>query len=316
MDSASQLDPVLQERLYTFLVGREGKANTTVAYMLQRYRGMHEDGFSFEEFAKGPAQAQAEGDRFLVALRRKPAKGRQGGREATKNVKKCLLALARLHGYPKRMWPLLRTRPEDPQIYGLRELDSLLRLPFQRTERRRFWRALVMAHIALGWRVGELARLAEEDVDWPGHRVFMRYPEKGNPQRWFPVHEAFFSPNRAFGSWCRLRPRNPKDPGRIWTFHDMRGELKIATNHSLAKELSRAGRSVGVRANCQRGKPTCLTAHMVQGKNLAFVRHWAGHVGFNVLAHYLAFVDLGMATHLRHPGWFAQAPMRRRPKAP
>lgn len=310
------MDAALQERLYTFLVGRESKADTTVAYMLQRFRGMHQEGFQFEEFAKGAAQAQAEGDRFLVALRRKPKKGKREGKEAAKNVQKCLLALARFHGYPAKMWRLPRSRPEDPQIYSLEELAALLRLPFQRTEHRRLARALIMAHLALGWRLGELTRLGDEDLDAQSHRVFLRYPEKGNPQRWFPVHPSFFSPNRAFGSWCKLRPKDQKQPGRIWTFHDKNGALKVATKHSLARELSAAGRNVGVRANCQRGRPTCLTAHMVQGKNIAFVRHWAGHSGFDVLARYLAFVDLGMATHLQNPGWFAQAPLRRRPKTP
>lgn len=297
------MDAVLHERLFAFLAGREGKADKTIKYYMQRLRRMEREGFRFDEFAKGDREAQDEGDRFLVQLRRANKTP-----DALRNVQKCLLALVRFHGYKNVGWRLQRERRRDPQIYSLTELTALLRLPFNRTALRRLERAANMAHLALGWRAGELVRLEESHIDAANHRVFIAHPEKGAAPRWIPVHPVFFSASRAFMSWVKHRPRAPSRTHAVWTTKDRRGKVRVLDQHGLALVISRAGRKVGVKANCQRGRSTSLSADIVQGRDLAFVKHKAGHSGYNTLAHYVAYVELGMAKHLAKPGWFAYIP--------
>lgn len=297
--------------LETFLMIRESKADMTVQYMMQVYRRMERLGFNFQAFASSDEAALREGDGFLLKLRKTGC-----GPGAMRNYQKALLGLSRFHGWTRATWTVTPQAKGDPQVYTLTDLQALQRLPYNRAQQTRLWRALAMAHLALGWRVGELAKLREQDVDAANHRVFLAFPEKGNPQRHLPVHEAFFSPNRAFMSWIRNRPVCPSDPQAIWTFTDRDGLAKAASSHRLATELRQAGRSVGVRANCQRGRPTCLTAHIVQGRSLDFVRHWAGHADYSTLARYVAYADMGLANHLRTPGWFAHSPRRKRSHAP
>lgn len=297
------MDSVLHERLFVFMAGREGKADSTIQYYLQRLRHMANEGFSFDAFAKGEAEAQAEGDRFLVELRRQ-----KKGPDAIRNVQKCLKTLTRFHAYRATDWRLAKERIRDPQIYNLEELRRILSVDLGRSEKGRRQNALIMSHLALGWRSGELVHLEEPHVDAANSKVFLAHPEKGNPQRWIPIHATFFNERRAFGSWLRHRPTCPTAPQAVWTYTTRGGAVKTMRTHELAKELAEAGRKAGVRANCQRGRPTCLTADLVQRNDLAFVRHKAGHANFNTLAHYLAWVNLGMANHLRRPGWFAKAP--------
>jgi integrase len=292
--------------LETFLLVREAKADLTVQYMMQRFRRMLEDGFDFQAFAASDTQALQEGDRFLLALRKAKAP-----RETVRNYQKNLQALSRFHGWKAASWQVGPSPKRAPQVYTLTDLQGLHRLQYDRAQKTRLWRALVMAHLALGWRIGELAKLRVQDVDAANHRVFLAFPEKGNPQRYFPVHESLFSPNRAFMSWIRNRPVPPGDSESVWTYTDPRMHVdRACTQHYLAKELSLAGRSVGVRTNCQRGRPTCLTALIVQKKSLAFVKYWAGHEDYSTLADYVAYVDHGLAKHLRTPGWFSHAPTR------
>jgi integrase len=308
------MDQVLEAKIYAFLVGREGKADSTVDYYMQRLRRMGENGFDFEAFARDADAAQTEGDRYLVHVRTqnkaKAWKGTKDGREAVRNVKKILLVLKRLYGWQTTNWRIGRSSVHQPNIYTLADLERLLSYPFVRTHRDRFRRALIVAHLALGWRIGELAKLRATDIDAGNKTVFLAFPEKGNPQRRLPVPGPLFSPNRAFMSWVRRRPVVKSQPDAIWTFRDRAGELKVAPPRKLALELSKAARQVGVRANCNRGRHTCLTALLLQKYQLPFVKFWAGHANYATLSSYLEVVDLGLAKHLANPAWFIQAPRK------
>lgn len=287
--------------LETFLLVREAKADLTVQFMMQRFRRMEEMGLDFQAFAASPAAALLEGDRFLLRLRKGGA-----SRDTVVNYTKNLKALSRFHGWKKDAdWKILPGSKRAPQMYSYTELNALLRLPYGRSQQLRMWRGGMTAHLALGWRLGELARLEEPHLDPANHTVYLAYPEKGNPPRVLPVHHAFFDPNRAFMSWVRHRPIAKSNPDAIWTYTDRNDVAQVMTNHRLALELREAGRAVGVRANCQRGRPTCATAHMERGAKIAFVVHWLGHANYGTLASYLAnLVDLGLSKHLRSPTWF------------
>lgn len=201
--------------LETFLLVREGKAQVTVAAMMRRFRRMEELGFDFQAFARSEAEAQAAGDSFLLKVRKAGITP-----DGLTNLHKNLMALLRFHKWRGVEWAAPKQIRRAPQIYSLEEVHRLLRLTYTRSLQIRMWRAVVTAHNALGWRVGELAKLEEQHLNAGNHSVFLAHPEKGNPQRHLPLPPLFFSKDKAFMSWVRHRPVAKENPQAIWTYKE------------------------------------------------------------------------------------------------
>lgn len=319
------MDPLLRDRLYQLLAGREGKKRKTLRSMMDTFRRMDEDGFRWEAFAASEEAAQDEGDRFLLWLRTAPprARGRrkkpgEEGRGGLGNVRKALQALGRLHRYKSLQWRISQQAPGQKDCYTQDELRRLLRLPYRRSEESRLERAIILAHLALGWRLDEHIPLLDSHINPATKSVFLAHPEKNNPPRHLPLEPEFFAgmdgrpgARNPFAAWLRERPVLAKDPHRVWVYtHPRTGAVLALTGQKFAEILSTAGRKVGVRANCTRGRHTRCAAHLAQGKQLAFVKFFmSGPQGtVNTLTAYIELVDLGMLNHLKRPSWFSRPP--------
>jgi integrase len=315
------MDAALKQRLYDLLAGREDKRKKTLYFMMARFDRMAELGFNYDAFSLGPEAAQAEGDRFLLALRQRKEQeleeAKRTGRrlhprrmgDGRANYVKNLKALCRLHRYSKDAvnWRIRRQAPAQRDVYTMKDLRALLTMPFKQSEERRIMRATMTAHLALGWRLGELRLLEDHDVDAATKTVFLRNPEKGNPQRRIPVEEPFFAASRAFGSWLKQRPIAPENPRAVWTYTDEKGVVRVCSEQKFGKFLSDAGKLVGVRANCTRGRHTRIAAWFAQGKHIGFVKDCAGHHRIDTLANYIEMVSAGLCKHLAKPTWFVSA---------
>ena len=315
------MDASLEQRLYQLLAGREGKKPKTLKGMMRTYRRMQADGFNFDAFASGEEAAQEEGDRYLLWLQTAPPspRGRRQdpqnhGRGGHKQAKGVMLALCRLYKYRNVQWRVKQKRPGMRDCYTADELRRLLTYPYGRSEQNRLERAAIMAHLALGWRLDELGPLQDFDLHPATRSVFMRNPQKDNPQRELPVEEAFFAGAAAtpgarnpFQSWLRERPVWPKDPHRVWVATNSRGVVAPA---KMDEVLRAAGRKVGVRANCTRGRHTRCAAWLAQGRQLAFVKFYmSGPQGtINTLTAYIEQIAMGLLNHLKRPTWFVRPP--------
>lgn len=318
------MDVPLEQRFYQFLAGREGKKDKTLSTMMRTFRRMKADGFDFTAFERGEEAAQEEGDRYLLWLRTAPPRTRgrrpqpgQTGRGGGPHVKKVLAAMVRMRRMKDVDWRVPQKSPGQRDCYMASELGRLLRLPYGRSELRRLERALIEAHLALGWRLDELAPLEDFDIHPEIKSVFMRYPEKNNPQRMLPVEDEFFAGHdgkpgarNPFQSWLRERPVWKGNPHRVWVYTDNRDRIRPLTGPMLARILSQAGRKVGVRANCTRGRHTRCAAHLAQGKQLAWVKFYmSGPQGtINTLTAYIEMIGLGLLNHLKRTSWFVRPP--------
>lgn len=314
----------LEQRLYQLLAGREGKKPKTLGAMMRTFRRMQRDGFNFDAFASGELAAQEEGDRYLLWLQTAPPspRGRRQdpqnhGRGGHKAVKAVMLAVARLHRYRDVEWRVKQKRPGLRDCYTADELRRLLTLPYDRTELRRLERAVIMAHMAKGWRLDEEAPFQDFDMHPETRSNFMRNPQKDNPQRELPIEEEFFSgveglpgARNPYQSWRRERPVWKQDPHRVWVYTDSNGVVRPMDAQKFAQVLRDAGRKVGVRANCTRGRHTRCAAWLAQGKQLAFVKFYmSGPQGtINTLSAYIEMIGLGLLEHLKRPAWFLRAP--------
>lgn len=301
------------------LAGREDKRPKTLYFMMARFDRMAEWGFDYDAFQLGEAAAQAEGDRFLLSLRTrkeqelaeakrlgKPLDPRRMG-DGRANYVKNMKALCRLLRYKETDWAMRRQQAKQRDVYTMKDLRALLTLPFKQQEERRLMRAALTAHLALGWRLGELVLLEAPDIDASTKTVFLRNPEKGNPQRRIPIEEPFFAHARAFGSWLKQRPIASENPRAVWTYTDEKGVVRVCSEQKLGKILRDAGKLVGVRANCTRGRHTRIAAWFAQGKHIGFVKDCAGHHKIETLANYIEMVSAGLCRHLAKPTWFVSA---------
>lgn len=313
----------LESQLFTLLAGREGKKPKTLTAMMRTFRRMRDDGFDFTAFMSSEEAAQAEGDRYFLWLTTQPPRKRgrrqdpqSNGRGGHKAVKAVLLAMGRLKRFDLE-WRVKQKRPGLRDCYTADELRRLLTLPYDRTELRRLERAAIMAHLGLGWRLDELAPLQDFDLHPSTHSAFMRNPQKDNPQRELPLEEEFFSGREGLPgarnplmSWLRERPVWKQDPHRVWVWTDSDGVVRPLDGPQFARMLREAGRRVGVRVNCTRGRHTRCAAWLAQGRQLAFVKFYmSGPQGsINVLSSYIELIGMGLLNHLKRPAWFLRAP--------
>ncbi|MHB1261354.1 MAG: hypothetical protein ACYC2H_06525 [Thermoplasmatota archaeon] len=316
------MEPALEERFYSFLAGREGKKDKTLDKMMRTFRRMRVDGFRFDLFVQSEEAAQLEGDRYMLWLRTAPplAQGRRlrhgkKTRGGGPHVVKVLKALARLLKFKEAVWNLPKQAPPAPDCYTLSELDRLLRLPYGRSEEVMLERAVVEAHLALGWRLDEHVPFEDAHIDASNHAVLLANPEKGNPVRKLPVEQEFFAgldgkpgARNPIMAWLRSRPVYQPNPRLVWVYTDSRGVVRPVTAGKFADILRDAGKKVGVRANCTRGRHTRCAALLAQGKQLAFVRFFMGHSGINTLTAYIEQISMGLLNHLKRTSWFVRPP--------
>lgn len=297
------MDAELEARLRQFLAGRLGWKQITMKHGFPRFHRMEAAGFDFAKFATGLDAAEDEAERFIAALRSQGAK--PGG---IRGYQKSITALAKFHrhrGFELRWDPEARPKP---RIYTRSELDRLHGVPFRRAYNQRVARALGLAHMGFGMRPGELAPMWAVDIQPDDATFFVRFPEKDNPQRTLRVELEIFRPNRALMAYVNKREAPATQANALWTYEDEAGQIHPMPAWKLQHVLRDMGRSVGVQANCTRGRHTRATALTYNGKPIQYVAFFLGHTGpFSASHRYVEVVDADLATHLAGTKWLTKS---------
>lgn len=311
------MDPALRDRIYQYLAGRGGwRSPETRKWGMRRFERMDELGFNWDRFGTSLDDAELESERFVTLLRDAGAKT-----GTVRNFQKNLLALARFHRHRGFELQLDREPRPQPAVYTRAELDGLHGLPYRRNLNARLDRALSLTHMAFGLRPGELAPMRDLDLDPKDCTFFVAFPEKGGPKRRLRPESEVFLRARPLMAYLEAREAPRQSPNALWVEEAPDGSLRPLDKMDLQRRLAEAGRTVGVRANCTRGRHTRATALIANDAKLPYASYWLGHTGpYSAIHKYVELDDAGMASHLVGTAWLRKSDRGprgpRRPEAP